>query len=111
MDRMTMLKKLTFIGPKNINIFDEYIPDHYDEIYSLYSLLADVNIDYENVSFAKPKVNNDYFVICCGMSSIDLKCLRAFIKNNPIIKYMRNKAFGILIKTSKQHIDIRFTKN
>ena len=37
-DRLTMLKKLSFIGENNINIFSSYIPDHYDEIYTLYDL-------------------------------------------------------------------------
>ena len=44
-DRMDMLEHLSFIGKNNIDIFSDYIPDHYDEIYTLYTLLEKLSIN------------------------------------------------------------------
>lgn len=98
-DRLSMLKKLTFIGEKNISIFNSYIPDHYDEIYTLYDLLNKTSLDYVDIDFYKPIEKDESFIFTCSMSHDYFESLNTYLeKNKNIIKCMRNKPFRVSIK-------------
>lgn len=104
LDRMSMLKKLTFIGERNINIFSSYIPDHYDEIYTLYDLLKKASIDYNNIEFSKPIAKDSSFIFICELADKDYKKIDKFLTNIDCkFKCMRNKPFSISISKSKNN--------
>ena len=54
---------------ENINLFKDFIPNHYDEIYSLFSLLKDAAVDYHNIDFDKHKKKDEIrsckLISCC----------------------------------------------
>lgn len=107
-----MLKKLSFIGENNINIFSSYIPDHYDEIYSLYDLFNKTSLDYDKIEFWKPVENEHSFTFICSLPDNYFKTLEEYLKdNNSIIKYKRNKPFSLSLKINKDgKTHIKFKK-
>lgn len=113
-DRLDMLKHLSFIGGDNaVNVFSSYIPDHYNEIYTLYKLLEVAGIDYNDIDFNKPQENgNGVFVFLCVFKKpSDISSLSAFLKNNDSkVKYKRNTQFSISIKEYPRYTSIRFTR-
>lgn len=110
-DRLSMLKKLTFIGEKNINIFSSYIPDHYDEIYTLYDLLNKASLNYFDIEFSKPIEKDESFIFVCNMPLEYSDSLKQYlIDNGNIIKCMRNKPFNVYMKDNKSIIHIKFKK-
>ena len=94
-DRLDMLKHISFINKKNLNLFKDYIPNHYDEIYTLFSLLRDAEIDYHDINFDKPKEKDNSFTFIFTTKKKYIKILTKFIENNSIVSYMRNKSFNI----------------
>ena len=111
LDRLAMLKKLTFIGEKNINIFNSYIPDHYDEIYTLYDIIKKASLDYENISFYKPIEHEKSFVFVCDLNNQYFDILSDYLNENKNrIKCTRNKEFEIsikFVKDNKTHIKFK----
>lgn len=112
MDRLTMLKKLSFIGENNINIFSSYIPDHYDEIYSLYDLFKKTSLDYDKIEFWKPVENEQSFTFICSLPDDYFKILEEYLEDNKsVIQYKRNKPFKIALKIGKdEKVHIKFKK-
>ena len=91
-DRLDMLKHISFINKKNLNLFKDYIPYHYDEIYSLFSLLNDASIDYHDIIFDKPKEKGDSFVFLFNTSKNKIiDKLKDHLNSDNILRYMRNK--------------------
>ena len=110
LDRLDMLKKLTFIGEKNISIFQSYIPKHYDEIYTLYTLLRKSDIDYNNISFLEPINDDNKFIFVCNMSKKDMSILSNFLKDSNKVKYMRKKSFYVTVSMDTDLTNIIFEK-
>ncbi len=108
LDRLSMLKKLSFIGEDNINIFSSYIPDHYDEIYTLYTIFDKTSIDYSNIEFKEPLERNSSFIFKCTLSDKYYDKLNEYFNANNIIKYMRSKSFNVSIKKEDNVIEIKF---
>ena len=114
-DRMDMLKRLSFLNSNDadkeyIDIFTDYIPDHYDEIYSLYNLLQEASLNYNNIDFLKPTCKNDTFIFICDMSDEYYNALSDIIqKRNYIVSFMRNSKFKVNIDC-KKNIHIKFKK-
>ena len=97
-DRLDMLKHISFISKKNLNLFKNYIPNHYDEIYTLFSLLKEAAIDYHNIDFDKPKEKDDTFIFLFSLKNKDRKLLVTYLEeNNNIISFMRNKSFNVIL--------------
>lgn len=111
LDRLTMLKKLSFIGENNINIFSSYIPDHYDEIYTLYDLLDKIELDYDKIDFGRPVENEQSFTFICSLPESYYDMLNSYItENGPTIQCKRNKPFNVSIKINKSKTQIKFKK-
>lgn len=110
-DRLTMLKKLSFIGENNINIFSSYIPDHYDEIYTLYDLFNKTSLDYDKIEFGKPVENAHSFTFICRLPESYFSILEAyFVDNGSTIQCKRNKPFSVSLKTNNDKTHIKFKK-
>ena len=107
-DRLDMLKHISFIGDKNLNLFKNYIPNHYDEVYSLFSLLDDAAIDYHDINFDKPIEKDDSFVFLFNLKKKDLKKLKSYLNENNIISYLRNKKFIVVLNENDDNISLRF---
>ena len=107
-DRLDMLKHISFIGKKNLNLFKNYIPNHYDEVYSLFSLLKDAAIDYHDIDFDKPKEKDDSFVFLFNLKDKHLKQLSAYLEDNNTISYLRNKSFNVVLTNNDDNISLRF---
>ena len=96
-DRLDMLKIISlFEKYDDMSIFESYIPHHYDELYSIYTLFKKSGIDYNSIDFNEPSENND------GSFNINFNCtvnifkkLEKFISNNKSIKYLRNHSYSI----------------
>ena len=100
-DRLSMLKKLSFIGKDQLNIFTRYIPDHYDKIYTLYNILDYASIDYKNINFFEPAEENDSFIFLCEFTkSGDCEAFEKYIYNNPKFSLLRNSP-SYVIKPEK----------
>ena len=111
LDRLSMLKKLSFIGEDNINIFSSYIPDHYDEIYTLYTLLKESNIDYSDIEFKEPLEENSKFSFRCQCKKSDIiDFLQSFLNKNVEIKYMRKHAYTIDCIRDENDIILTFNR-
>lgn len=108
-DRLDMLKKLSFIGKDNINIFESYIPNYYDEIYTLYTLLDETNINYNNITFLQP-ICGDHFTFICKMKKNDIIKLYNFLKDDHKIKYLRNKEFNVYVESTDDMTEIIFKR-
>lgn len=114
-DRLDMLKKISLIDKyDNLSIFESYIPKHYDEIYSIYTLLVESNIDYNDIMFNEPSEQND------GSLNIKFICshevyskLKKFIEKNKVIKYLRKKSFSIELNHFQKNdfVDVILTFN
>ena len=107
-DRMDMLKRLSFLNSEDvdkeyIDVFTDYIPDHYDEIYSLYNLLQEASLNYTEINFLKPICKNGTFIFVCDMSDDYISTLNDVLQDRKfIVSYMRN---------SKFNVDIAYNKN
>lgn len=111
LDRLTMLKKLSFIGENNINIFSSYIPDHYDEIYTLYDIFNKTSLDYDKIDFGKPVENEHSFTFICSLPESYFSTLETYLtENGPTIQCKRNKPFNISLKVNKNKTHIKFKK-
>ena len=100
-DRLSMLKKLSFIGKEQLNIFTRYIPDHYDKIYTLYNILSCASIDYKNINFFEPTEEDDSFIFLCKFTkSGDCEIFENFINNNSQFRILRNSPL-YTVKTEK----------
>jgi len=110
-DRLDMIKHISFINKKNINLFKNYIPNHYDEIYSLFSLLKDAAIDYHDICFDKPKEKDESFIFLFTLKNKYVKKLKSWLEdNNNIITYMRNKSFNVILSETNDSISLVFKK-
>ena len=110
-DRLDMIKHISFINKKNINLFKSYIPNHYDEIYSLFSLLKDAAIDYHDICFDKPKEKDESFIFLFTLKNKYVKKLKSWLEdNNNIITYMRNKSFNVILNETNDSISLVFKK-
>lgn len=108
-DRLDMLKHISFIGKKNLNLFEKYIPDHYDQVYSLFSLLQDAAIDYRKIDFDKPMEKDDSFVFLFTLKEKHYQKLESYLKENSVIKYLRNKSFNVVLTQTDDNASLRFT--
>lgn len=96
-NRLDMLKKISlFEKYDDMSIFESYIPNHYDEIYSIYTLFKKSEIDYNSINFNEPSENID------GSFNINFNCtlgifkkLEKFISSNKSIKYLRNYSYSL----------------
>lgn len=109
-DRLDMLKHISFINEKNLNLFKNYIPNHYDEIYSLFSLLHDANIDYHDIKFDKPKEKDDKFIFLFSCKSKITKTLSKYLEENSVISYMRNKDFNVILTDKDKNTSLEFKR-
>lgn len=107
-DRLDMLKHISFIGKKNLNLFKNYIPNHYDEVYTLFSLLNDAAIDYHDIDFDKPEEKDKSFVFLFSLKNKYLKKLESHLNENNTISYMRNKTFNVVLNKDNDNISLRF---
>lgn len=110
LDRLDMLKKLTLLKGSAHSIFKEYIPKHYDEIYTFYSLLESLSIKYSDIEFKKPILVDNSFIFCFSMSKTDFNVLSNSIRNNNKIKFMRKKSFNVNIKGKFNDVELEFIK-
>lgn len=117
-DRLDMLKKLSLFDKyDDLSIFESYIPNHYGEIYSLYTLLQKSNIKYSDIVFKEPLSNSDSFIFRCECESNIIDKLKDFLEENKTIKYLRKKSFMVTIEHSESPINglfdtfISFNKN
>ena len=100
-DRLSMLKKLSFIGKDQLNVFTRYIPDHYDKIYTLYNILSCASIDYKNINFFEPTEEDDSFIFLCEFTkSGDCEIFENYINNNSQFRILRNSPL-YTVKTEK----------
>lgn len=96
-DRLDMLKNISlFDKHDNLSIFKSYIPNHYNEIYSLYNLLIESNVNYNEINFDEPSECDD------GSFEIKFNCnmdiyekLSKVITGKKIIKYLRKNSFEV----------------
>ena len=102
-DRLDMLKHISFINKKNLNLFKDYIPNHYDEIYTLFSLLKDAKIDYHDIDFDKPEEKNSSFIFIFTIKKKHIKTLTKFIDDNQEVTYMRNKSFNLKLHLNEEN--------
>ena len=109
-DRLDMIKHISFMNKKNINLFKDFIPNHYDEIYSLFSLLKDAAIDYHDMDFSKPKEEDDSFIFLFDLKDKYLKKLSSYIEENAVISYMRNKSFNVILRETNDSFSLVFKK-
>lgn len=111
-NRLSMLKKLTFIGEKNINIFSSYIPDHYDEIYALYDLFNKTSLNYMDIDFEKPISKDRSFIFICNKNIEYFDPLIQYLRKiNNTFTCMRNKTFSVSITNDKDFVHIEFKKS
>ena len=111
LNRLDMLKYISFINKRNLNLFEDYIPNHYDEIYSLFSLLEDAAIDYHEIYFDKPIEKDDSFIFLFNLKNKYSKKLKSWLENNNnIIAYMRNKSFNVILKETNDSSSLVFKK-
>lgn len=102
-NRLDMLKKISLFEKYNdMSIFESYIPYHYDEIYSIYTLFKKSEIDYNSINFNEPSISSD------GSLNINFNCtlgifkkLERFISNNKSIKYLRNYSYSLKLKSNQ----------
>lgn len=95
-NRLDMLRHLSFIGDDNLDIFESYIPSHYDEIYTLYTILKESKIQYNDIQFDNPIENDASFIFICDLKGNNFDKLNKYIeKNDSIICCMRVKTFNI----------------
>lgn len=96
-NRLDMLKNISlFDKHDDLSIFKSYIPNHYDEIYSLYNLLIESDIDYNDLDFEEPDEYDDSFTIKFKCDhKISKKLSNAINEDKKIIKYLRKKSFKI----------------
>ena len=111
-DRLDMLKKISLIDKhKNLHVFKSYIPDHYDEIYTLYTLLKESNIDYSDIEFKEPLEENSKFSFRCQCKNSDIiDFLQSFLNKNVEIKYMRKHAYTIDCIRDENDIILTFNR-
>lgn len=110
-DRLDMIKHCSFKNDKKISFFRDYIPDHYEEIYSLFSLLKDAAIDYHDCKFDKPKEKDGSFIFLFSLKKNKIKLIASHLKENDnIIKYMRNKSFNVVLEQNNDSVSLKFTK-
>lgn len=102
-NRLDMLKKISlFEKYDDMSIFESYIPNHYDEIYSIYTLFKKSEIDYNSINFNEPSENID------GSFNINFNCtlsifkkLEKFISSNKSIKYLRNYSYSLKLMSDQ----------
>lgn len=113
-DRLDMLKKISFIHGDDISIFEAYIPNHYNEIYSLYTLLKDSKINYDDIKFKKPLLDNNTLTFVCECKDSIFHSIRRFLeKNDDIISYTRKHKYLIELYYSSEcenRLLIKFVK-
>lgn len=111
LDRLDMIRHISFINKRNLNLFKSYIPNHYDEIYSLFSLLKDAAIDYHDIYFDKPIEKDDSFIFLFNLKNKYIKKLKSCLEdNNNIVTYMRNKSFNVILKETNDSSSLVFKK-
>ena len=95
-DRLDMLKKISlFEKYDDMSIFESYIPYHYDEIYSIYTLFKKSGIDYNSINFSEPSEKDGSFNINFICKKNIFKKLEKFISTNKCIEYIRNHPYLI----------------
>lgn len=110
-DRIDLLKQLCFIGgDEAVNVFSSYIPDHYNEIYTLYGLLESLKIDYNNIRFMKPKDHKESFVFLCEFNiPSDKDKITAYLADHANkIQFMRKNPYLVFIKDQNDCTNIKF---
>lgn len=110
-DRLDMIKHISFENDDDMSFFRDYIPDHYDEIYSLFSLLKDAAVDYHEIRFKKPKEKDDAFIFLFSLKKKFIKLIASHLKENDnIISYMRNKSFNVVLNENDNSVSLKFKK-
>lgn len=90
--------------------FKSYIPDHYEEIYTLYGLLIDADVDYTEVVFKKPIIEDGCFIFVCRLSAKDAHKLHTAINNyGGVVKFMRNKSYDVSLTMTEDKTYIKFS--
>jgi hypothetical protein len=111
MNRMSMLKHISFIGKENLNIFNSYIPNHYNEIYALYNLLKDSGVNYDDITFLEPEESDKSFIFNCYMDGDLNESIRKYVEDHPIVTYIRDKSFKVIFKYGKEMTKIKFIEH
>lgn len=100
-DRLDMLKDLSMLDKyDDLHVFESYIPNHYDEIYSLYTLLIKSNVNYKDIDFDEPSENDGSFKIKFTCKENVFNKIFKFINKNKVIKYLRDCSFEVDITSS-----------
>lgn len=112
-DRLDMIKHISFENDKKISLFRNYIPDHYDEIYSLFSLLEDAAVDYHDLKFNKPKEKDDSFIfLFSSKKKKNIKLITAYLEENSnIVSYLRNKSYSVVLSENSDSVSLKFKKS
>lgn len=111
-NRLDMIKHVSFKNDKKISFFRDYIPDHYDEIYSLFSLLKDAAVDYHDIIFDKPKEKDESFIFLFSLKKKkSLKLIISYLEEkNNIINYLRNKSYNVVLTENNDSVSLKFVK-
>lgn len=105
-DRLDMLGKLSMFDKYNdFSVFELYAHNHYGEIYSLYTLLEKSDINYSDIEFKEPLLDNDSFTFKCNCQYDTITKLKDFLEENKTIKYLRKKSFMVTISHSENSLD------
>lgn len=107
-DRLDMIKKLAY--KDQLDILESYIPNHYPEIYTLYSILQDASIDYKNIDFYEPIEEDNSFIFLCNFDNNDVQILESFLeKNDYKFKYLRKSPeYMVALAIDDTHTRIKF---
>ena len=110
-NKLDLLRHLSQIGGDDaVSVFKSYIPEHYIEIYTLYEVLQNADIDYNDITFFRPQESGDKFIFLCSFNnSEDLQKLQSFLLSvNNKVQYMRHRLYKISVHEQLTCIAIKF---
>lgn len=111
-DRAEMLKKLVSKsdGTLDTDLFEQYIPDFYSQIYTLYSLLDSCLIQTSDIKFDKPIVIDKTITIVFSLSKEDFGKLKDELERIDYkVKYIRDSKFKLGISGSHKSCRLVFS--
>lgn len=112
-DRLDMLDKLTVLGEKNMSILSVYVDNHhYPAIYTLYNLLNESKVDYNELSFDEPNIiSEDEIYFICDIDSKNIKRINKYLSSvDNVVKCLRKEAFNIQIDEIDNNTAFHFVK-
>lgn len=111
-NRLDMLSHISHIqlDDNELDVFRDYIPDHYAEVYSLFSFLNDAGVYYKTINFHEPEEKNDSFIFLLSLETKrDCRKLKNHLeKINGCANYLRNTKFNIILSNDGDIISMKF---